>query len=179
MRRSGSRAAALLRLAATTVGRLRTEARTQAYVAKRIGEGHSKLEAIRCLKRYIALNFIRRHVPQGTTLYGDAAGPWNEFYSRYTLHRVNHEEAYSLGGEHEINTNAAESFFSRIRRGEIGHHHHVAGPYLIRFAQEAAWRENYRRAPNGAQVDRIVALAMHNKPSVDFCGYWQRSQVAA
>jgi hypothetical protein len=24
------------------------------YVAKRIAEGHSKLEAIRCLKRYIA-----------------------------------------------------------------------------------------------------------------------------
>ena len=46
-----------------------------------------------------ALNFIRRQVPQGTTLYGDAAGPWNELYSRYTLHRVNHEESYSLGGE--------------------------------------------------------------------------------
>src|SRR3954449_6420652 len=38
-----------------------------------------------------ALNFIRSRVPQGTTLYGDAAGPWNELYSRYTLHRVNHE----------------------------------------------------------------------------------------
>jgi hypothetical protein len=79
----------------------------------------------------------------------------------------------------EFNTNAAESFFSRMRRGEIGHHHHVAGSYLIRVAQEAAWRENYRRAPNGTQVDRIVALAMHNNPSVDFCGYWQRGRVAA
>jgi hypothetical protein len=29
------------------------------------------------------------------------------------------------------------------------------------------------------QVNQIVALAMHNRPSVDFCGYWQRSQVAA
>jgi transposase len=36
------------------IGRLRTDPRTQAYVAKRIAEGHSKLEAIRCLKRYIA-----------------------------------------------------------------------------------------------------------------------------
>jgi len=36
------------------IGRLRTEPRTQAYVAKRITEGHSKLEAIRCVKRYIA-----------------------------------------------------------------------------------------------------------------------------
>lgn len=35
-------------------GRLRTDPRTKDYVAQRIAEGHSKLEAIRCLKRYIA-----------------------------------------------------------------------------------------------------------------------------
>ena len=69
---------------------------------------------------------------------------------------------------------AAESFFSRMRRAEMGHHHHLAGPYLIRFAQEAAWREDHRRDRNGDQVDRIVALSMKHKPSVDFAGYWQR-----
>jgi ISXO2-like transposase domain len=125
-----------------------------------------------------ALNFIRRQVPISTTLYADEAGSWNDLHARYELHRINHQEAYSLGGEYDINTNAAEGFFSRMRRGEIGHHHHVAGPYLIRFAQEAAWREDHRRDPNGSQVDRIVALAMRNKPSVDFCGYWQRRRAA-
>jgi len=54
-----------------------------------------------------------------------------------------------------------------------------AGPYLARFAQEAAWPEDHRREPNGSQVDRIVALAMHNRPSVDFCGYWQRSRAVS
>jgi hypothetical protein len=77
-----------------------------------------------------------------------------------------------------IHSNNAESFFSRMRRAEIGHHHHLAGPYLIRFAQEASWREDHRKDPNGSQVDRVVALAMKNKPSVDFCGYWQRSWAA-
>jgi transposase-like protein len=125
-----------------------------------------------------ALNFIRRQVPQGTTLYADEAGSWNDLHSRYTLHRINHQEAYSLGGPDEINTNQAEGFFSRMRRAEIGHHHHLAGPYLLRFAQEAAWREDHRREPNGGQVDRLVTLAMRNKPSVDFCGYWQRGRIA-
>ena len=36
------------------IGRLRTDPRTKAYVTRRIAEGHSKLEAIRCVKRYIA-----------------------------------------------------------------------------------------------------------------------------
>ena len=36
------------------IERLRTDPRTKAYVAKRVAEGHSKPEAIRVLKRYIA-----------------------------------------------------------------------------------------------------------------------------
>src|SRR3954468_7798133 len=53
LNRGGERAAnSALHIIA--IGRLRTEPRTKAYVAKRIAQGHSKLEAIRCLKRYIA-----------------------------------------------------------------------------------------------------------------------------
>jgi ISXO2-like transposase domain len=59
-----------------------------------------------------------------------------------------HEEAYSLNG---ACTNWAEVFFSRMRRAEIGHHHHFAGPYLLRYEQEASWREDYRRTSNGDQ----------------------------
>jgi transposase-like protein len=126
-----------------------------------------------------ALSFIRQRVAPKTTLYADEAAGWNALSARFTLHRINHEEAYSLRDEAQTHTNNAEGFFSRMRRGEIGHHHHVAGPYLIRFAQEAAWREDHKRDPNGAQVDRIIALAMVNKPSIDFCGYWQRSRAAS
>ena len=53
LNRGGDRAAnSALHIIA--IGRLRTVARTRAYVDKRVSEGHSKLEAIRCLKRYIA-----------------------------------------------------------------------------------------------------------------------------
>lgn len=47
------------------IGRLRTDPKTKTYVAKRLAEGHSKLEAIRALKRYIAREVFtlitRRH----------------------------------------------------------------------------------------------------------------------
>jgi transposase-like protein len=123
-----------------------------------------------------ALNFIRTRIVRGTEVYADEAGAWNELHGRFTMHRINHQEAYSLEGG--VYTNNAESFFSRMRRAEIGHLHHLAGPYLARFAQESAWREDHRLDSNGFQVDRVASLAMRNKPSIDFSGYWQRSWAA-
>lgn len=119
----------------------------------------------------LALSFIRTRVAKGTTLHADEAGAWNDLHSRYELKRINHSEAYSANG---ASTNWAEGFFSRMRRMEIGHHHHLAGPYLLRFAQEASWREDNRRLSNGEQVNRLAGLAVSRGPSVDFSGYWQR-----
>ena len=118
-----------------------------------------------------ALNFIRSRVAKGTIINADESNAWNDLHSRYEMKRINHEEAYSLDG---ACTNMAEGFFSRLRRAEVGHHHHVAGVYLLRYAQEATWREDNRRVSNGDQVSRVAALAMVRKPSVDFSGYWQR-----
>lgn len=118
-----------------------------------------------------AIAWIKHRVKRETVLHADEASSWNPLHDRYTVHRINHQEAYSTD---ESNTNMAESFFSRMRRGEIGHHHHVAGPYLLRFAQEAAWREDRRRLDNGSQARRVAMLALASKPSVDFAGYTQR-----
>jgi hypothetical protein len=53
-------------------------------------------------------------------------------------------------------------------------HHHIAGAYLLRYAQEASWREDNRRMSNGEQVNRLAGLATKRGKSVDFTGYWQR-----
>jgi hypothetical protein len=85
-------------------------------------------------------------VAKGTELVADEANSWNDLQGRFAMQRIDHQAAYSGRG---VYTNGAEEFFSRMRRGEIGHHHHVAGPYLIRYAQEASWREDHRRVDNG------------------------------
>ena len=118
-----------------------------------------------------ALNLHPSRIAKGTIVNADESANWNELHGRFEMKRINHEEAYSLDG---ACTNWAEEFFSRMRRAEIGHHHHIAGAYLLRYAQEASWREDNRRASNGDQVARLAGLAMKNKPSVDFGGYWQR-----
>jgi transposase-like protein len=118
-----------------------------------------------------ALNFVRSRIAKGTVVNADESAAWNDLHSRFEMKRINHEEAYSLDG---ACTNMAEEFFSRMRRAEIGHHHHIAGAYLLRYAQEASWREDNRRTSNGEQTHRIAGLAVKHAPSVDFTGYWQR-----
>lgn len=107
-------------------------------------------------------------------MMADEAASWNELHGRFQMDRIDHGQAYSLGNG--VYTNGAEEFFSRMRRAEIGHHHHIAGPYLVRYAQEAAWREDHRRQDNGGQVRTIAGLAMHAPPSIDWTGYWQRAK---
>ena len=73
-----------------------------------------------------ALGRIRSKVSRDSRLMADEAASWNDLAARYSMERIDHGQAYSLPGG--IYTNGAESFFSRIRRGEMGHHHHISGP---------------------------------------------------
>src|SRR5260221_4982793 len=107
-----------------------------------------------------ALKFIEKRIAKGTLVNADDAAHWNELHTRFEMKRINHEEAYSQDG---ACTNWAEEFFSRMRRAEIGHHHHIAGAYLLRYAQEPAWREDNRRVTNGDQVGRVATLAMRGQ----------------
>jgi transposase-like protein len=120
-----------------------------------------------------AVAAIRLRIAKGTIVHADEASAWNPLHASFVMQRINHQDGYSISG---ACTNAAESYFSRLRRGELGHHHHIAGPYLARYAQEAAWREDLRHISNGDQVYGVAGLAMRSRPSVDFCGYWQRTR---
>jgi transposase-like protein len=120
-----------------------------------------------------AIAFISAHVVKGTLVNADDAAGWNELHAKYEMKRINHEEAYSLDG---ACTNMAEEFFSRMRRAEIGHHHHIAGNYLLRYAQEASWREDNRRMSNGEQVQKLSGNALSSGKSKEFTGYWQRHE---
>lgn len=118
-----------------------------------------------------ALAWVKSRIAKGTTVNADESSSWNDLQARFEMKRINHEEAYSLDG---ACTNQAEEFFSRLRRAEVGHHHHIAGTYLLRYAQESSWREDNRRVSNGEQARTVAHLAMKRGPSVDFSGYWQR-----
>jgi transposase-like protein len=116
---------------------------------------------------------VARTVAPGSTVYADEAAHWDALHARFLTKRINHSESYSDG---EACTNMAESFFSRLRRAEIGIHHHVAGPYLAAYASEMAWRENNRRISNGEQYLMATDASLNHPVSKIWCGYWQREK---
>ena len=120
-----------------------------------------------------AVPTIRDRVANGSTIHADEATHWDELHARYLTKRINHSLAYSDG---EACTNQAESFFSRVRRAEIGIHHKIAGPYLNSYANEMAWREDNRRVSNGELYLMAADAALKHPKSTQWCGYWQRSE---
>ena len=69
--------------------------------------------------------------------------------------------------------NYAESFFSRLRRMQLGQHHKMTNLYLSNYANEAAYREDTRRLSNGDIFNDIATRCGRKGVSRDFCGYWQ------
>jgi transposase-like protein len=118
-----------------------------------------------------AVPVIRRRVLGGSAVYADEAAHRDVLHADYTAKRINHTLAFSDDG---ACTNQAESFFSRLRRAEIGQHHHVAGPYLRLYAGEMGWREDHRRFDNRAQWELAGVAALGHAKSRGFCGRWQR-----
>lgn len=119
-----------------------------------------------------AVSTIIERIEAGSIVYADEASCWDIFHSRFLTKRINHSVAYR---DEDACTNQAESFFSRLRRMEVGTHHHVSGRYLHQYANEAAWREDHRREDNGTQFERVVGAALAHSVSREWKGYWQRS----
>lgn len=118
-----------------------------------------------------ACPIVRDRVGTLATIYADEGTGWDALHAGWDTRRVNHSIAFMDEG---VCTNQAESYFSRLRRAEIGTHHHIAGPYLNAYANEMAWREDHRRIDNGSQVMLVASAVMSNAQSRSWTGYWQR-----
>lgn len=116
---------------------------------------------------------IQHNIDKDAVIHTDEHTAYDQLNRNYQVKRINHSIQYfdPLTG---ACTNLAESYFSRLRRAEIGTFHHIAGKYLSAYAAEMAYREDYCRIDNGTVVNDIALRAFHKKPSVNFCGYWQK-----
>ena len=141
----------------------------QSVIVMRERGGRTLTHVTRTEAEGVAL--IAANVEHGTTVHADEASHFDKLAAYFPIKRINRQEAYSKDG---ACTNQAESFFSRLRRAEIGTHHRIAGQYLGAYAAEMAWREDNNRQDNGTQFTMAVAASVAAPVSSRWCGYWQR-----
>ena len=123
LNRGGDRAAnSALHIIA--IGRLRTDQRTKDYVARRLAEGHSKLDAIRALKRYLArevftliTHVVGRSMPRELPLDKQKGVRGSQYAAQaYRLALDRHGLVGSMGRRGNPYDNAkAESFMKTLK----------------------------------------------------------------
>jgi len=115
-----------------------------------------------------ALEWIVSRIIPKTSVHTDAESSWGDLRAVLRRRVVPHKQMFFRKG---VSTNSCEWLFSRIRHAARGHYHRVLGPYLARYGQELAWRDDHRREANGQQVERLIQLLMQTPRSSDsFCG---------
>jgi transposase-like protein len=149
--------------------RLEVPAKRQSVVVARERGGRTLVTVV--AKEADGAPFVRRHVAPGSVVHADEASGWDRLHAHYEMRRINHSLSYSKDG---ACTNQAESFFSRLRRAELGQHHHISGKYLLSYAVEMAWREDNRRQANGVLHEAATGAALAHPVSRTWAGYWQR-----
>ncbi len=118
-----------------------------------------------------AIEIARRMVLPHSIVHADRGLQWEPLHLHFDTKRIDHSTSFSDG---IACTNQAESFFGRMRAAERGVHLHISGAHLARYAWELAWREQYRRKPNGDHFKMIIGAAGKARPSDTFRGYWQK-----
>lgn len=142
----------------------------QVVVVARERDGNTRTDVFKSEAQ--GVGFAQSVIRADATVYADEAAHWDVLHAKFLTKRINHQESYSDEGVH---TNQAESFFSRLRRAEIGVHHHISGKYLRSYAAEMAWREDNRRMSNGSQYLAVTRASL-NHPIARIAGYWQRKK---
>lgn len=112
-----------------------------------------------------------RVVVQGSTICADESPAYDPLHAKYDTKRVNHQTEYST--DDGVSNNMAESYFARFRRMQYGQTHKFGIEYLANYANEAAYREDTRRWPNGKIFTDILTKCVKTKTHHDWCGYWQ------
>jgi hypothetical protein len=98
-------------------------------------------------------------------VHADGQRHGDNLHERFEVKWINHQETYSLDG---ACTPQTEEYFSRLRRAEIGIHDHIAGAYLLRYAEETSRRKDNRHISNRDQLNTLAAIGLKHGKGVAF-----------
>jgi transposase-like protein len=94
-----------------------------------------------------------------TTLHTDEGSGYKTFAGELAAHKtVNHaqDEYVRYEGDERITSNAAENFFSQLKRSIDGTHHHVSAHHLPRYLAEFDFRYSTRKISDGERMQQVI-----------------------
>lgn len=99
---------------------------------------------------------IKRHIAVGSTIYSDGYQLYQETVHEGYVHDYvdHHQNEYARG---DVSTNAMEGFWGLLKR-RLRSTGGIRRERLYWYAAEEAWRYNYRRETEQAQIQKLLQL---------------------
>jgi len=102
-------------------------------------------------------DFIKSHVPKGSTIYTDEYGGYSRLKLHYSHETIKHRVDIYVDGD--IHTNTMESFWSVFKRGLIGIYHQVSEKHLERYLDEFSTRFNARFLGHQDRIETFLRVS--------------------
>lgn len=98
---------------------------------------------------------LREHVAKDSRLMTDSFGGYVQVGKEFADHQsVNHGKGEYVRGD--AYTNTLEGYFSQLKRGIDGTHHHVSEHHLGRYVGEFDYRYNTRKIADGDRTKQTI-----------------------
>lgn len=108
---------------------------------------------------------------KGSIVRTDENAAYTSYSSNFIHETVEHSKEYCTPDG--VHNNQAESYFSRLRRSEYGTFHRMEARYMLDYANEMAWREDYRKNTEKERLNDLISKTLNSGYSRWFRGYWQ------
>ncbi len=125
----------------------------------------------------VVVPFVQQTVIAGARISTDSGNAFLPLAANFDLTTVNHSKEYSTTAG--VNNNQAESYMSRLRRGEFGVFRGMRRHYFLDYCVEMAWREDFRRKSILEHIQDIFTRVRRCGPSPSFAGYCQGNRRGA
>ncbi|TND10114.1 MAG: hypothetical protein FD123_362 [Bacteroidetes bacterium] len=117
--------------------------------------GEVKAWVIPDASRQYITPLIQQNVKQGSFLFTDTWGGYNDLSKSFVHFKINHIEGQYVRGF--VHTNGIENFWSQMKRGINGIYHQVSPKHLHRYVSEYSFRYNTRKIGDSLRVDFAFA----------------------
>lgn len=114
---------------------------------------------------------IRKFVSASSEIWSDDGHAYSQLSAWFDHSTVRHSAEYST--DDGVNNNQAESYFSRMRRGEYGVYHGMRPQYLAFYANEFAWKCDVKWMTLREKFINLMQKIFRSGPSKAWQGYAQ------